>query len=84
MGPELSLRAKPLKPGERRTVEHLDIDNQACHHGNDGQRGGPVELLGGSFRLLKIDMVERMAPNAQGQRVEIPGHGLDQRRRRSR
>ncbi len=33
----------------------------------------PVELPGGSFRLLKIDSVERMAPNAQGQRVEIQG-----------
>ena len=32
-----------------------------------------MELLGGSFRLLKIDMLERMAANAQGQRLEMPG-----------
>ena len=37
------------------------------------QKEEPVELPGGSFRLLKIDTVERMAPNAQGQRVEIQG-----------
>ena len=30
LGAELSLRAKPLKPGERRTVEYLNIDNQTC------------------------------------------------------
>ena len=73
MGPELSLRAKPLKPGEQRTVEYLNIDNQACTTEMTAQKEEPVELPGGSFRLLKIDTVERMAPNAQGQRVEIQG-----------
>jgi len=70
---ELSLRAKPLKPGEQRTVEHLNFDNQACTTEMTALKEEPVELLGGSFRLLKIDSVDRMAPNAQGQRVEIQG-----------
>ena len=73
LGAELSLRAKPLKPGEQRTVEHLNIDNQTCTTEMTAQKEEPVELPGGSFRLLKIDTVERMAPNAQGQRVEIQG-----------
>ena len=73
LGAELSLLAKPLKPGEQRTVEYLNIDNQACTTEMTAQKEEPVELLGGSFRLLKIDTVERMAPNAQGQRVEIQG-----------
>ncbi len=73
LGPELSLRAKPMKPGERRTVEHLDIGNQTATTEMTAKDETPVELLGGSFRLLKIDSVERMAPNAQGQRVEIQG-----------
>ena len=49
LGPELSLRAKPLKPGEQRTVEHLNIDNQTCHHGNDGQRRGTGRIAGRQF-----------------------------------
>ena len=73
MGAELSLLVKPLKPGEQRTVEYLNMDNQTCTAYMTAQKEEPVELLGGSFRLLKIEMVERMAPNAQGQRVEIPG-----------
>jgi len=73
LGPELSLRAKPLKPGERRTVEHLDMDNQTAITEMTAQREETVELLGGRFRLLKIEMVEHMAPNARGQQVEIPG-----------
>jgi len=73
LGAELSLLAKPLKPGERRTVECLNIDNQTCTTEMTAQEEGPVELPGGSFRLLKIETVERMAPNAQGQRMEIQG-----------
>ena len=73
LGPELSLLAKPLKPGEQRKVEHLDMDNQASTTEMAAQKEEPVELPGGSFRLLKIDTVDRMAPNAQGQRVEIQG-----------
>ena len=69
----MSLRAKPLKPGERRTVEHLDIGNQTATTEMTAKEAEQVELPGGSFRLLKIDSVERMAPNAQGQRVEIQG-----------
>ena len=70
---ELSLRAKPLKSGEKRTIEHLNFDNQSCTTEMIAQKDGSVELLGGSFRLLKIDTVDRMAPNALGQRVEIRG-----------
>jgi hypothetical protein len=73
LGPELSLRAKPLKPGEKRTVEHLDIGNQTATTEMTAKEEETVELPGGSFRLLKIDSVERMAPNPQGQRVEIQG-----------
>ncbi len=71
LGAELSLLAKPLKPGEQRTVEYLNMDNQTCTAEMTAQKEEPVELPGGSFRLLKIDVVERMAPNAQGQRVDI-------------
>ncbi len=73
LGPELSLRAKPLKSGEQRKVECLDIDNQASTVEMTAQNEAAVELLGGNFRLLKIDTVERMTPNAQGQRLEIQG-----------
>ncbi|MGA2253430.1 MAG: transglutaminase family protein [Thermoguttaceae bacterium] len=73
LGAELSIRAKPLEPGEQRTVEYLNMDNQACTGEMTAQKEEPVELLGGTFRLLKIDMVERMAPNAQGQRLAIQG-----------
>ena len=70
---ELSLRAKPLNPGEQRTIEHLNIDNQTCTTEMAARKEEMVELPGGSFRLLKIDTVDRMAANAQGQRVEIQG-----------
>ncbi len=73
LGAELSLCAKPLKPGEQRTVECLNIDNQTCTMEMAAQQEAPVELPGGSFRLLKIDTIQRMAPNAQGQRAEIQG-----------
>jgi hypothetical protein len=73
LGAELSLLAQPLKPGEKRTVEHLNMDNQTCTTAMTAQKEEPVALPGGTFRLLKIDMLERMAPNAQGQRVEIQG-----------
>ena len=73
LGAELSIRSKPLTPGEQRTVEYLNMDNQPCTAELTAQKEVPVELLGGTFRLLKIDMVERMAPNAQGQRLAIQG-----------
>ena len=73
LGAELSIRAKPLTPGEQRTVEYLNMDNQTCTAEMAAQKEEPVELLGGTFRLLRIDMVERMAPNAQGQRLAIQG-----------
>ncbi len=73
LGAELSLRARPLKPGERRTVEYLNIDNHTCTTEMTARKEEPVELLGGTFQLLKIDMVERMAPNAQGQQLEFQG-----------
>lgn len=73
LGAELSLLAKPLRPGERRIAEYLNIDNQTCTAEMTAEKEEPVELLGGTFRLLKIDMVERMAANAQGQRVELQG-----------
>ena len=73
LGPELSLRAQPLKPGEQRTIEYLNIDNQTCTAEMTAHEEEPVELLGGSFRLLKIDMLQRMAPDAQGHRMEIQG-----------
>jgi len=73
LGPELSLRAESLKPGQRRTIKHLDMDNQAATTEMTAKKEEPVELPGGNFRLLKIDIVEHMAPNALGQRVDIPG-----------
>jgi hypothetical protein len=71
LGAELSLRAKPLKPGERRTVECLNIDNQTCTAEMTAKEEETVELLSGSFRLLKIDLAVRMAPDAAGKQVEI-------------
>jgi hypothetical protein len=73
LAPELSLRLKPLAPGEKRSVEHLNFDNQPCTTELAAEKEELVELLGGSFRLLKINSVDRMAPNAAGQRLEIPG-----------
>jgi hypothetical protein len=70
---ELSLRAKPLEPGEKRVVEHLNFDNQSCTTEMTAKNLELVGLLAGSVRLLKIDSVDRMAPNSQGQRVEIQG-----------
>ena len=71
LGAELSLLAKPLKSGEKRTVEYLNMDNQTLTAEMTARDKESVELPGGRFRLLKIDLVERMAPNAQGQQVEI-------------
>jgi hypothetical protein len=73
LGPELSLRSNPLKPGQHRTVEHLDIGNQTATTEMTAKEEGTVDLPGGRFRLLKIDSVERMPPDPDGQRVEIPG-----------
>jgi hypothetical protein len=73
LAPELSLLVKPLSPGEKRTLEHLNFDNQSCTTELTAEEEEMVALLGGSFRLLKIGSVDRMAPNAEGKRVEIPG-----------
>jgi hypothetical protein len=73
LAPELSLRAAPLKPGERRTIQHLNFDNQPCTTELAAQKEEQVTLLGGSCRLLKIDSVQRMAADAQGRKAEIKG-----------
>ena len=73
LGPELSLMAQPLKPGQHRSIVHLDMDNQASTTDMTAETEEQVALLGGSFRLLKIAMVDRMAPDAEGHRVEIHG-----------
>ncbi len=70
--PELSLRSAPLKPGERRTIQHLNFDNQPCTTELAAQKEEPVELLSGSCRLLRIDGVDRVA-DAQGRKTEIKG-----------
>jgi hypothetical protein len=70
--PELSLRSAPLKPGERRTIQHLNFDNQACTTELTAQKEEPVELLSGSCRLLRIDSADRVT-DAQGRKTEIKG-----------
>ena len=71
-GAELSLRSAPLKPGERRTIQHLNFDNQPCTTELAAQKEEPVELLSGSCRLLRVDGVDRVT-DAQGRKTEIKG-----------
>jgi len=73
LAPELSLCAAPLKPGERRTIEHLNFDNQVCTTELTARKEEQVELLGSTCRLLKIDAVDRIAADAQGRKTEIKG-----------
>ena len=73
LGPQLSLLAQPLKAGQRRTLEHLDMDNRTSTTELTAKQEEPVVLPGGKFRLLKIEVIDRMAADAQGQRMEIQG-----------
>ncbi len=64
LAPLLSLRAAPLKPGEHRTVKHLNFDGQVCTTELTAQKEEDVKLWSGSARLLKVDSVEQIASDA--------------------
>jgi hypothetical protein len=62
LAPDLSLLREPMKPGQRRTVRHFTIaDNQVSETEMTAGQEESVQLLAGSFRLLRIDCVERLS-----------------------
>ena len=62
LAPDLSLLRDPMKPGQRRTIKHFTIaDNQVSETEMVAGQEESVPLLAGSFRLLRIDCVERLS-----------------------
>jgi hypothetical protein len=62
---EQSLRRRPMKPGERRTVRGLaPLLNQVAATELVARDYGPVELSGGPRELLRIDGVTRLGDQA--------------------
>lgn len=62
--PEESLLGRPMKPGERRVVRHLTLDNQLADMEMVAREEENVQLLAGTFHLLRIETLERM-PSGQ-------------------
>jgi hypothetical protein len=60
LAPVLSLRAVPLKSGERRTVKHLNFDGQVYLTELAAEKEEDVDLWKGRARLLKVNMVEHV------------------------
>jgi hypothetical protein len=58
LAPILSLRATPLKPGERRTLKHLNLDGQVYVTELEAEKEETVDLWKGNARLLKVNMIE--------------------------
>ena len=58
--PEESLLRRPMEPGEHRVVRHLTIDNQLADMEMTARQEESVQLLAGTFRLLRIETLERM------------------------
>jgi transglutaminase-like putative cysteine protease len=73
LAPTLSLRASPLRPGQRRTLKHLNFDGQVCTTELAAQKEEPVELFTGSRQLLRIDSVARINSDAKDKPPEIKG-----------
>jgi hypothetical protein len=58
---EASLLRRPMKPGEKRTLRHLAVDNQVSTTEMTAIDYEPVQLLAGSFELLRIETVQTLA-----------------------
>ena len=67
LGPELSLLRQPMKPGEHRVVQHFDIGNQITSTDMTAANEEKTKLPTGTFPLLRIDVVDKMAG---GQKLE--------------
>lgn len=67
---EESLLRAPMQPGQRRTVNALDIGNQVVQTELTAGRRQPVKLLGGEFELLPIAAVMRM-PDGQTMQITL-------------
>ena len=88
-GPELSLRKKPLKPGEKRTLTALmPVINKPCEVRLEATVKEAVKLLDGSAMLLKIRRVDVIGVaklesslwvNEQGEVIKtfLPSLGLE-------
>jgi transglutaminase-like putative cysteine protease len=63
LAPILSLRTAPLKPGERRSVKHLNFDGQVHVTEFVAEKEEPVDLWKGSEKLLKVGMIEHVISN---------------------
>lgn len=63
LAPVLSLRAAPLKPGERRTLKHLNFDGQVYVTEFAAEKEEFVDLWRGTSQLLKVEMVEHVDLN---------------------
>jgi hypothetical protein len=59
--PELSLLRRPMQPGEKRTVRHLGADNALSETEMTAAQKEPVQLLAGSFELLRIDISQKLS-----------------------
>ena len=71
LAPVLSLRAAPLKPGERRTVKHLNFDGQVYVTELAAEKEESVDLWKASARLLKVNMVEHVDSNVRNTTQDI-------------
>jgi hypothetical protein len=67
LAPELSLLRHPMKAGQRRTLQHLAVDNQLSETELVARQEEDVKLLSGSFRLLRIDTLDRLS---SGQKIK--------------
>ena len=61
---EESLLREPMQPGQRRTINALNITNQVVRTDLTAGRRQPVKLLSGEVELLLIAAVMRM-PDGQ-------------------
>ncbi|MGD0900463.1 MAG: hypothetical protein ABR915_21735, partial [Thermoguttaceae bacterium] len=70
LGDATSLLRRPMKPGEHRVLTHFGADNQMIETDLTAQQEEHTDLLGGRFRLLRIDQVDRL-PKGQSIRGTI-------------
>ena len=71
LAPVLSLRAAPLKPGERRTVKHLNFDGQVYVTELVAEKEETVDLWKGDARLLKVNMIEHADSNIRDKTLDL-------------
>jgi hypothetical protein len=71
LAPVLSLRMAPLKPGERRTVKHLNFDGQVYVTELAAEKVETVDLWKGNAQLLKVGMLDRVDANLRDKSQDI-------------